>query len=241
MQGKRRKLVGSFFIRICYNNKMRYDAILFDLDGTLLNTLDDLADSVNHVMETMGYPLHSVDEIREFVGNGIRNLMVCSVPKGEDNPEFEEAFSEFKRYYLLHNQIKTRPYEDVIDVLAALEQKGIPMAIVTNKNQPSVDVLLRDMFEGHIRVAVGDDGKRRRKPDAAPVKEALYRLRETSKDPLKRVLYVGDSEVDAATAKNAGVDCVLCSWGFRPPELLKTLTCVAIVDTPKELLEFIMK
>ncbi len=220
---------------------MSYDAILFDLDGTLLNTIEDLADSVNHVMEEMGYPLHSLDEIQSFVGNGIRNLMIKSMPDGEDNPQFEEAFEKFTAYYLMHNQIKTRPYDGIMEMLIALERHKVPMAIVTNKNQPSVDVLLRDVFCGHVRVAVGDNGVRPRKPDAAPVREALQRLQETVDYPLRDVIYIGDSEVDAATAENAGVDCVLCSWGFRSMELLETLTRVAIVDTPQEIVDFILE
>lgn len=236
---------------------MRYTIVLFDLDGTLLNTLEDLADSVNYVMEQMGYPLHSLDEIRQFVGNGIRRLMILSMPDGEENPRFEEGFAMFQEYYLSHNQMKTRPYDGIMNMLASLQEKEMPMAVVTNKNQPSVDVLTRDVFEGRICIAVGDNGVRPRKPDAAPVEEALRRLREAyptcawarseGVDRLEeaewlawikeRVLYVGDSDVDAATAQNAGVACCLCAWGFRPEELLKTLPHAAMIHQPAELLE----
>lgn len=236
---------------------MRYTIVLFDLDGTLLNTLEDLADSVNYVMEQMGYPLHSLDEIRQFVGNGIRRLMILSTPGGEENPRFEEGFAMFQEYYLSHNQMKTRPYDGIMNLLASLQENEMPMAIVTNKNQPSVDVLTRDVFEGRIRIAVGDNGVRPRKPDVAPVEEALRRLRAAypkcawarveGADRLEdaewlawikeRVLYVGDSDVDAVTAQNAGVACCLCAWGFRSEELLKTLPHAALIYQPAELLE----
>lgn len=216
---------------------MKYEIILFDLDGTLLNTLDDLADSVNHVMKEMHFPTHSLDDIRSYVGNGIRNLMIKSTPDGESNPSFEDAFSMFTTYYLSHNQRKTKPYKHVMAMLNALQKKGFPMAIVTNKNQPSVDILLRDMFDGSITVAVGDDGIRQKKPNAAPVYEALRRLGyEINDDTLSKTLYVGDSEVDAATAQNAGLDCVLCTWGFRERELLSSLPHTAMIDDPMELL-----
>ena len=157
---------------------MNYDIVLFDLDGTLLNTLEDLADSVNYVMEQMGYPRHSLEDIRNFVGNGIRMLMVRAIPDGENNPRFEEGFRMFQEYYLTHNQIKTRPYVGIMELLETLQKRQMPMAIVTNKNQASVDVLVRDVFQGRIAIAVGDDGVRARKPDAAPVQEALRRLRK---------------------------------------------------------------
>ena len=235
---------------------MNYDIVLFDLDGTLLNTLEDLADSVNYVMEQMGYPRHSLEDIRNFVGNGIRMLMVRAIPDGENNPRFEEGFRMFQEYYLTHNQIKTRPYVGIMELLETLQKRQTPMAIVTNKNQASVDVLVRDVFQGRIAIAVGDDGVRARKPDPAPVQEALRRLRKgyplTNMDlrsnateqewfaaVRSRVLYVGDSDVDAATAQNAGVDCALCTWGFRPVELLEALPHVALVHTPMELLDVI--
>ena len=236
--------------------RMNYDIVLFDLDGTLLNTLEDLADSVNYVMEQMGYPKHPLEDIRNYLGNGIRTLMCKATPGGEDNPRFEEGFSLFRSYYLTHNQIKTKPYDGIMELLAVLQNRQMPIAIVTNKNQPSVDVLVRDVFQNKIVVAVGDDGVRTRKPDAAPVQEALRRLRKeyplTNMDlrsnateqawfaaVRSRVLYVGDSEGDAATAQNAGIDCALCTWGFRPVELLEALPHVALVHTPMELLDVI--
>ena len=225
---------------------MKYDIVLFDLDGTLLNTLEDLADSVNYVMGQMGYPLHPLEDIRQFVGNGIRTLMVKATPQGEENPRFEEGFAMFKAYYLTHNQIKTRPYDGVMEFLHDYEEQDMPMAIVTNKNQESVDVLVRDVFKNHVRVAVGDDGIRQRKPAAAPVEEAWARMGGevalSEADWLEwikpHVLYVGDSDVDAATAENSGVDCALCAWGFREESLLETLPHVVLLHKPLELEAF---
>ena len=219
---------------------MKYNVILFDLDGTLLNTLEDLCDSVNYALSQMDFPTRTLEEVRTFLGNGVKNLMMKATPDGEDNPKFQETFSIFKEYYLTHNQIKTKPYEGIMDLLQSLHEAKMPMAIVTNKNQPSVDVLARDIFQGLIPIAVGDNGVRSRKPDAAPVNEALLQL---GYDPntcdKSRILYVGDSEVDAATAENAGVDCLLCSWGFRPISLLKTLPHTGIVHSPDDILKFL--
>lgn len=219
---------------------MKYNVILFDLDGTLLNTLEDLCDSVNYALSQMDFPTRTLEEVRTFLGNGVKNLMIKATPDGEDNPKFQETFSIFKEYYLTHNQIKTKPYEGIMDLLQSLHEAKMPMAIVTNKNQPSVDVLARDIFQGLIPIAVGDNGVRSRKPDAAPVNEALLQL---GYDPntcdKSRILYVGDSEVDAATAENAGVDCLLCSWGFRPISLLETLPHTEIVHSPDDILKFL--
>lgn len=219
---------------------MKYDAILFDLDGTLLNTLEDLRDSVNYALAQMHFPARTLEEVRCFVGNGVRNLMIKATPGGEENPQFEETFAIFKEYYLTHNQIKTKPYPGIMDMLHTLHSSGMPMAIVTNKNQPSVDVLARDLFQGLIPVAVGDNGVRNRKPDAAPVWEAMAQLgfhKDTT--DLSRILYVGDSEVDAATAANAGIDCVLCTWGFRPVSLLESLPHKAMIHSPEDIIKFL--
>jgi phosphoglycolate phosphatase len=212
----------------------KYDAVIFDLDGTLLNTLEDLTDSVNYVMEQMGYPTHPIEHIRQFVGNGIRRLMILSTPQGEDNPNFEEAFGMFQEYYLGHNLIKTRPYDGIMELLDQMQKQKIPMAIVSNKNQPSVDLLREQVFCGKIPVALGDEPGRARKPAPDGVWEAMKRL-QLPEDAA--ILYVGDSEVDAATAAAAGLDCCLCTWGFRPMSLLETLPHTLLLEKPLQLLE----
>lgn len=217
---------------------MKYHTILFDLDGTLLNTLEDLTDAVNYVMRTYGYPQHSVEAVRTFVGNGIRVLMEQATPQGEKNIRFEEGFQLFQQYYLAHNKIKTRPYEGIMELLKELKRREIKMAIVSNKNQPSVSALQKEEFQELIDVAVGDGEGRQRKPAPDGCREAMIRL---GMDPrqLQGVLYVGDSEVDAATAKNAGLDLVLVSWGFRPKEELVRFAAKKVIDVPEELLEFV--
>lgn len=141
---------------------MKYHTILFDLDGTLLNTLEDLTDAVNYVMRTYGYPQHSVEAVRTFVGNGIRVLMEQATPQGEKNIRFEEGFQLFQQYYLAHNKIKTRPYEGIMELLKELKRREIKMAIVSNKNQPSVSALQKEEFQELIDVAVGDGEGRQR-------------------------------------------------------------------------------
>lgn len=135
---------------------MKYHTILFDLDGTLLNTLEDLTDAVNYVMDAYDFPEHSIEDVRCFVGNGIRVLMQRAIPEGEENPQFDEAFELFKRYYLAHNKVKTRPYDGIMELLGELKKRGVHMAIVSNKNQPTVEALCEEEFQGLISVAVGD-------------------------------------------------------------------------------------
>jgi phosphoglycolate phosphatase len=216
--------------------KKIYDAIIFDLDGTLLDTLEDLTDSVNYTMEQMGYPTHSIDAIRDFVGNGIRTLMIKATPGGEENPAFEQAFITFRDYYLEHNLIKTKAYEGIMPLLEELHHRQIPMAIVSNKNQAAVQDLQEKVFLGLIPVAIGDEEGRARKPAPDGVLEAVKRLHLTEEN---RILYVGDSEVDAATASGVPMDCALCTWGFRSRELLESLPHVAILNHPLELLELV--
>lgn len=216
--------------------KRSYDGIIFDLDGTLLDTLEDLKDSVNYVMKQMGYPMHSLEEIRRFVGNGIRVLMARALPQGEENPAFEEAFSMFSSYYQTHNLIKTRPYDGIMPLLDELQRREIPMAIVSNKIQASVDILRDKVFDGKIPVAIGDGASRARKPASDGVLEAMKRL---GLQDASCVLYVGDSEVDAATAAGVPMDCALCVWGFRSRKFLEQLPHRAILDTPDDLLSLL--
>lgn len=215
---------------------MKYHTILFDLDGTLLNTLEDLTDAVNYVMDAYGFPEHSIGDVRCFVGNGIRVLMQRAIPEGEENPQFDEAFELFKRYYLAHNKVKTRPYDGIMELLGELKKRGVHMAIVSNKNQPTVEALCEEEFQGLISVAVGDGEGRARKPAPDGPMEAIRRLGLSGTEG---VLYVGDSEVDAQTAKNAGLGCVLVTWGFRTRQEMAPYSAFPFIDRPEELLEFV--
>ena len=215
---------------------MKYDTILFDLDGTLLYTLEDLTDSINYMLAKYHFPTHSIDDVRRFVGNGLRMLVVRALPMGEDYEHFDEFFKEFVDYYNTHNLIKTKPYDGIMETTKELSDMGIKMAIVTNKGQTASESLLNDFFKPNINIVIGDNGKHERKPDPAPVNMALNALGVTDKS---RVLYVGDSEVDAATGENAGLDYVLCTYGFRDIDVLSKFKPVAFINNIRKLIDIV--
>ena len=177
--------------------------ILFDLDGTLLATLEDLHTSVNHVMDQFGWPRRTLDEVRRFVGNGARRLMEQAVPEGED---VEAGFAAFQSWYPDHCQIQTRAYEGIPEALEILKKK-YPMAIVSNKPDTAVKVLCADYFPGIY--ARGESSDCPRKPAPDMVHKAMAEI------GVETCIYVGDSEVDVLTAQNAGVPCLSVLWGFR--------------------------
>ena len=177
--------------------------ILFDLDGTLLNTLEDLCDGVNYALTFHGYPTRTLEEVRRFVGNGARELIRLATPQDED---WEQVFATFKPYYDAHCQIKTRPYPGIVDALAVLKNK-YPIAIVSNKPDSAVKSLCADYFPGIY--ALGEAPSCPRKPAPDMVFKAMAAI------GVEHCIYVGDSEVDVLTAKNAGVPCLCVTWGFR--------------------------
>ena len=210
----------------------KYDTVIFDLDGTLLNTLEDLADAVNFVMRKNHYPQRTIEEVRRFVGNGIRRLMELAVPENISETEFEQVFEEFKNYYTEHCQIKTCAYDGIMPLLKHLYEKGYAMAIVSNKNHAAVCELNDIYFKKDISVAIGQKDGIRKKPAPDTVFQALKELSVSG----ERAVYVGDSEVDFMTAENSCMDCVLVSWGFRTKEELADCTPKAMIDRPEELL-----
>lgn len=213
----------------------QYKAVIFDLDGTLLNTLEDLTDSTNYALEQHGFSTHTIEDVRKFVGNGVKKLMELAVPGGLDNPEFEATFEDFKSYYSEHSMNKTRPYDDVMKMLDSLKQDGMKMAIVSNKMDPVVKDLAQHFFADYITVAIGETEKVRKKPAPDCVLEAARQL-ET---PLEECVYVGDSEVDILTARNAGLPCISCLWGFRDEECLKENGATFIVDEPLNVIKLL--
>ena len=213
----------------------RYKAVIFDLDGTLLNTLEDLTDAVNHVMRQFNYPEHTIEEIRSFVGNGIKLLIERSLPDGKDNPEFDKVFSEFKSYYTSHCRIKTRPYDGIMELISTLHEQGYKLAIVSNKNQSAVTELNNIYFSDYISTAIGEKEGVRKKPAPDTVIKALSELGISSDD----AVYVGDSDVDRETAENSNMDCISVTWGFRDRKLLESLNPYAIIDKPAELLNYV--
>ena len=215
---------------------MKYSTILFDLDGTLLYTLEDLTDSINHTLSEYHLPTHSLEDVRRFVGNGLRMLVVRALPDGESYEHFDKFLQDFIAYYNTHNLIKTKPYDGIMETTEKLSSMGIKMAIVTNKGQTASESLLKDFFEPNINIVIGDDGTHKRKPDPEPVQIALDKLGITDKSS---VLYIGDSEVDAATAEAAGIDYVLCTYGFRDMDVLSQFTPVAYIDHISKLLDIV--
>ena len=197
--------------------KRKYRTVIFDLDGTLLDTLDDLTASVNAALTKYGLPLRSKDEVRRFVGNGVLRLMERAVPGGHAHPEFDRIYQEFRKDYGLHCNDRTRPYPGVLELLARLKSKGYGLAIVSNKADFAVNTLREIYFDGLIDVAIGERETIRKKPAPDTVLAALERLGAD----VETAVYVGDSEVDLETAANVPMDVISVSWGFRDAALLK--------------------
>ncbi|MBE6116128.1 MAG: HAD family hydrolase [Erysipelotrichaceae bacterium] len=216
---------------------MKYSTIIFDLDGTLLNTIDDLADAVNHTMKTFGWPGWTRDDVMSFVGNGLRRLMELSVPEGENNPLFEEAVAEQRRFYQLNCNNKTAPYEGVLPLMEKLKDEGYKLAIVSNKADEAVKELDRIYFAGLTDVAVGESAQVRKKPHP----DTVLRVMELLGSRKEECLYVGDSEVDIMTAQNAGIDCAGVLWGFRSRKQLLEAGAEVMAENTEELYEYIRK
>ena len=215
------------------------DTVVFDLDGTLLDTLNDLANSVNYALEKHRLPTRTIPEVRRFLGNGIRYLMKKSVGDNmQDDCEFEPVFQSFRSHYVEHCLDTTQPYPGIMPLLKALKQRDIKMAIVSNKLHPAVQELAHRFFEGYISSAVGESLTVRRKPNPDAVLAALNELGSTSNN----AIYVGDSEVDLETSKNAGLRCALVTWGFRDESFLRSLplaTSTQFIHHPDELLKLL--
>lgn len=188
-----------------------YRAVIFDLDGTLLNTLDDLAASTNAALRQFGYPERTVEEVRRFVGNGVRLLMVRALPQGEETPRFEEILAYFRQHYAAHCREATAPYPGIPALLARLRERGVRVAVVSNKFDAAVKDLCHAYFGGEVEVAVGESPAVAKKPAPDAV---LAAMRELGVSPADAV-YVGDSEVDVETALRAGLPCISVLWGFR--------------------------
>jgi len=215
---------------------MRIKAVIWDLDGTLLNTLDDLAASTNAALEQNGLPLRTTDEVRRFVGNGVRRLIELAVPElGESHPKFQQVLDSFVAHYGAHSRDRTRPYDGVMETLDAFAAQGVKLAIVSNKIDFAVKALSRDYFGDRMESAVGDDPSRRKKPAPDSVLEAMRQMGVTAQE----CVYVGDSDVDVITARNAGISCVAVTWGFRSEDCLREAGAEHIAHTPAQLAEII--
>ena len=213
---------------------MTYQTYIFDLDGTLLDTLGDLAAAVNYALRTHGMPEHSIDDVRRFVGNGVRKLMERAIPNGEAHPDFEAAFATFREYYMHHSLDTTKPYEDIPEALRALKSKGCCLAVVSNKMMAATQELCRHFFPDTIEVAIGENEAAgiRKKPAPDTVIAALKALGVGQEG----AVYVGDSDVDIETARNSGLPCISVLWGFRDREFLLHHGATTFISDPSELL-----
>lgn len=210
---------------------MGYKLAIFDLDGTILNTLEDLADATNYALEKHGYSGRTIDEVRRFVGNGIRKLIERAVPPGLPAAEIDKVHETFSDYYQGHCADKTRPYEGILPLLQRLRAAGCFTAVVSNKADAAVQPLCRHYYEGLFDFAVGERAGIRRKPAPDAVFEVLRRLKMDEAD----AVYIGDSEVDIRTAENAGLDSIIVTWGFRDREFLESQGARRFVDRPEEI------
>jgi len=216
----------------------KYSTIIFDLDGTLMNTLDDLAISTNYALSQNGFPTRTVEEVRGFVGNGVKKLIERAVPENTSVEKVNSVLATFHQHYLLHCRDHSRPYDGILELLGSLKKMGIKMAIVSNKPDSGVKQLNAEYFAEYIDVALGENEKAGipRKPAPEMVYEAMKQLLSTPAS----TLYVGDSDVDIMTARNAGIDCLSVTWGFKTTEFLTQFGATMMIDAPSEMMNYVI-
>lgn len=209
-----------------------FDTYIFDLDGTLLSTLNDLAASTNYALRWAGMPERTIEEIRMFVGNGVKLLMERAIPNGINNPKFEETYAKFREHYLEHNLDTTSPYDGIPELLRELKRRGKKLVIVSNKFYAATQDLAKHFFPDTIEVAIGERETIRKKPAPDTVLEALRQLGASKES----AVYIGDSDVDIMTAKNCGLPCISVLWGFRDKDFLIQHGGTIFVNKPSEIL-----
>ncbi len=208
-----------------------FDTYIFDLDGTLLNTLNDLAASTNAALRMHNMPERTLEEVRLFVGNGVKKLMERAVPGGLDNPDFEATYADFRQHYMLHNLDTTQPYPGVMDMLRSLKSRNKRIAVVSNKFYAATQELCRHFFGDLVEVAIGEREDIRKKPAPDTVIEALRQLNVDR----KRAVYIGDSDVDIMTALNGDMPCISVLWGFRDKDFLIEHNATILIESPEQL------
>lgn len=214
---------------------MKYEAIIFDLDGTILNTLPDLTQSVNFALNTYNYPIRTTDEVRSFIGNGVGLLIKRSLPSDADDETINNVLSVFKKHYSEHYADKTVPYDEITDLLKNLKTQGYKLAVVSNKFDSAVKALCEKFFFGIFDFVLGETENIPRKPAPDSLNVAIDNLNVKKEN----VLYIGDSEVDIKTAQNAEVDCLSVLWGFKDKEFLIKNGASAFADSPNDIIEFV--
>ncbi|MBR6337246.1 MAG: HAD family hydrolase [Ruminococcus sp.] len=215
---------------------MKYNCVIFDLDGTILDTLDDLADAANAALASQGYPQRTRDEVRLFVGNGIRKLIERATPDGVSEEDIVRTHEAFTAYYSKHCKDKTKPYDGIPELVAELRENGIRTAVVSNKADYAVKALCEEYFGSLFDISVGEREGIRKKPAPDSVLEVMRAL---GADP-GHTIYIGDSDVDVMTAKNSGIGCIGVSYGFRGREFLIEHGAEVIADTVSELRELLI-
>lgn len=211
--------------------QFNYDTYVFDLDGTLLSTLGDLAASCNHALRANGMPERTIDAVRRFVGNGVKKLMERAIPGGLDNPLFEKTFADFRQHYMHHNLDTTCPYPGVMEMLESLRSRGKKVAVVSNKFYAATQALCKHFFGDLVDVAIGEREGIRKKPAPDTVNEALAQMNVGK----ERAVYIGDSDVDIMTANNCGMPCISVLWGFRDYDFLVEHGATIFVTSPLQL------
>lgn len=216
---------------------MKKKIVIFDLDGTLINTLEDLKNSTNYALSCLNYPTKTIDEICQFVGNGVAKLIERAIPDGKDNPDFQQCLETFKNHYSKNMYNKTAPYNKIPQMLKTLKQKGYITAVVSNKFDMAVKELCSKYFPDLIDFAAGENEACgiRKKPAPDTVLKVLEKFNLTNNE----AVYVGDSDVDIMTAKNSRMPCISVTWGFRNREFLIKHDAEIIIDSPDEIIDIL--
>lgn len=209
--------------------------VIFDMDGTILDTLEDLKNSVNYALEQSQMPLRTLEEVRNFVGNGIRKLIERAVPEDIEEPQIEKVFADFTAHYKVHCADTTKPYDGMQEVFDSLHRMGCKLAVVSNKADFAVQELCEIYFKNVFDIAVGAKEGVNKKPAPDAVYEVLHTLNVSKEDSI----YIGDSDVDVQTAKNAQIDCIAVGWGFRSIPFLKEQGAEVIVCKTEELISIL--
>lgn len=212
-----------------------YRGVIFDLDGTLLNTIEDLQIAVNNVLRENGEPERTLEQIRKAVGNGNKMLMELSLKEGKSHPKFEELYRSYVKYYLAHDTVMTKPYDGIREVLSYCRNNSILTGVISNKVHSATSHLIEHYFPGEFDVVMGDNEVRPRKPAPDVAYESLKALNLKPKE----VLYVGDAPVDSDFSKRAGLDCVLVTYGFNSIEVLREKPCVGFANKPLDIIDFL--
>lgn len=215
---------------------MRYDAVLFDYDGTVADSLADIAFAVNRSLRLAGLPAREEQTLKGFMGSGARILLQRAAPAGTSEEALEALYRAYVSYYAAHANDRTQPYAGVLSMLARMKEVGLPLAVISNKPDAAVQPGVRRFFAPYLRLAVGEKPGVRRKPWSDMLEQAA----EEMGVELSRCLYVGDTEVDLETARNASIDCAAVTWGFRTEEELRAAGARLIFDTPEELTAFVL-